>query len=297
MKASCVQAVFTGACLEDWNINSATCFDGAVCEYFYEKAEHQERRPREGLFNPGEFAALFQKVLDTVDLIFSDGIDWQAFFQSFQELRNQYADQDLSIQAIEKKRGSTFVVRLEVAEDADKKALESSAKELYETQLKALEAQYERQLRLQGEQHLSEIQRLIAAERQEKATLMGVLTTMANNQGPKYDLSNAQFAGGFAETVQGDQVGGTINNQAAETPSLTEAAAEIQDLLKQLEASNPSPTQAQQTAYLDAMIPPTRRERFIGALRAAGGAAIEVVTYGAVLKALVEGWQRPKGGI
>ena len=112
---------------------------------------------------------------------------------------------------------------------------------------------------------------------------------------PKYDMRGAQFAGGFAETVEGNQIGGTINNAAAATPSLAEAAAEIQNLLKQLEASNPSPTQAQQTAYLDAVIPPTKRERFVGALKAASGAGIEEVPYGAVLKALVEGWQRPGG--
>ena len=34
----------------------------------------------------------------------------------------------------------------------------------------------------------------------------------SNQQGPKYDLRGAQFAGGMAETVQGDQVGGIINN-------------------------------------------------------------------------------------
>ncbi|MEM9136501.1 MAG: pentapeptide repeat-containing protein [Cyanobacteria bacterium P01_F01_bin.42] len=200
------RTILTAACVENWNVDNATNFDNTICEYVYLKRSQKDRRPREGVFKPGEFAILFQQVANTIDLIFKDGIDWQAFFQSFQELRSQYADQNLSIQAIEKKRGEAFVVRVEVAEGADKVAIESRAKKLYETQLKTLEAQYERQLRLQGEQHSAEIQRMIAAERQEKATLIGVLTTMASNQGPKYDLSNAQFAGGFAETVQGDQI-------------------------------------------------------------------------------------------
>ena len=112
---------------------------------------------------------------------------------------------------------------------------------------------------------------------------------------PKYDLSNAQFAGGFAETVHSNQVGGTINNQAAETPSLAEAAAEIQNLLKQLEASNPTATKADQTAFLNVMIPPTKRERFVGALKSGSSAAIDEIPYGPVLKALVEGWQKPNG--
>ena len=227
-------ALFTGACLEDWNINSATKFDGVVCEYVYLKTNQQERRPREGIFKPGEFAALFQQVVDTVDLIFKDGIDWQAFFKSFQELRSQYIDQDLSIQAIEKKRGGAFVVRLEMAENADKTAIESSAKELYESRLKVLEAQYEKQLRLQGEQHLDEMQRLIAVERQEKATLMGVLTTMASSQqGSKYDLSGAQFAGGFVETIDGkpDDI---INNYDSNAEDISHLIYGIRDQIRAL---------------------------------------------------------------
>lgn len=285
--------VFTGARIQDWNINGDTRFDGVICEFVYLKADQKERRPRKGTFKPGEFTALFQQAVDTVDLIFQDGIDWQAFFQSFQELRRQYSDQNLAIQAIERKQAGAFIVRLEVSEDTDKLSVEGDAKQFYEHQLRALEAQYERQLRLQGQQQLDQIQRLIAAERQEKATLMGVLTTMANNQGPKYDLSNAQFSGGFAETVQGNQVGGTINNESTEISSLSEAAAEIQKLLKQLEASNSGATEAEQTAFLNVMISPTRRERFISALKLSGSAAIDEVPYGSVLKALIEGWQHP----
>ena len=287
------KAVFTGACLENWNTNSATNFEGAICDYVYLKGDYskefQERRPREGSFQPGEFAALFQQAVDTVDLIFKDGIDWQAFFQSFQDLRSQYADQDLSIQAIEKKRDGAFVVRVEVVEGADKAAIESSAKELYETRLTLLEQRYRAELKAKDGE--------IVAYREQSANLMKITEMLAArppmSETPKYDMRGAQFAGGFAETVQGDQVGGTINNAATETPSLAEAAAEIKNLLKQLEASNPTATEADQTAFFNIMIPPTKRDRFIGALKSASGAAIEEVPYGAVLRALVEVWQNP----
>jgi uncharacterized protein YjbI with pentapeptide repeats len=82
-------AILTGACIEDWHINSTTKLDKVVCEYVYLKNNAQERRPSDPnrIFAPGEFTKLFQKVLETVDLIFADGIDWKAFFQSFQELQ------------------------------------------------------------------------------------------------------------------------------------------------------------------------------------------------------------------
>lgn len=131
------------------------------------------------------------------------------------------------------------------------------------------------------------------ANLQTESTLVEILATMTNNQGPKYDLSGAQFAGGFAENVQGDQVGGTISNQAAKPISLGDAAAEIQKLLTQLEQSNPTATEADKTVYLNAMISPSRRERFLGAIQSAGGAALCELPYGSVIKALYEGWQDP----
>ncbi|MEM9090460.1 MAG: pentapeptide repeat-containing protein [Cyanobacteria bacterium P01_F01_bin.53] len=288
-------AIFTGACIEDWNINSSTEFDSAICEYVYLKCDQRERRPREGAFKLGEFATLVQQAADTVDLIFKDGIDWQAFFQSFQDLRNQYSDQDVSIQAIEKKRGGAFVIRLEVPPEVNKAAVEEKAKALYGEQLQQIEGRYQKLLQLQGQQ-LDDYRAQVQQQQSQNSRLLNIVETMAEkDSASKYDLRGTQFAGGFADTVQGNMEGGTINNAAAETSSLAEATAEIQNLLKQLEASNPAATEADQTAFLNVMIPPTRRERFVGALRAAGGAAIEEVPYGAVLKALVEGWQRPSG--
>ncbi|MEM8612524.1 MAG: pentapeptide repeat-containing protein [Cyanobacteria bacterium P01_H01_bin.105] len=224
------KSILTGACLEDWNINSATIFKGTVCEYVYLKANQQERRPREDNFQPGEFAALFQQAVDTVDLIFKDGIDWQAFFQSFQDLRSQYDTQDLSIQAIEKKRGGAFVIRLEVPPEVDKTVIESRAKELYyASQVKALEAQYEERLRLQG-QYLEDARQTIEVERRDKATLMGVMSTMASTQqGPKYDMRGAQIAGSIADTVQGSQYGGINNNYGLNTEDITRLLTTLRD--------------------------------------------------------------------
>ncbi|MCY7277134.1 MAG: hypothetical protein LH702_26245 [Phormidesmis sp. CAN_BIN44] len=72
-------------------------------------------------------------------MIFRDGIDWKAFFQSFQELRSQYGDENISIQAIEKKSGGAFVICLEVPLEAHKAAINRQAKQLYEGQIRQLE--------------------------------------------------------------------------------------------------------------------------------------------------------------
>ncbi|MCY7272491.1 MAG: pentapeptide repeat-containing protein, partial [Phormidesmis sp. CAN_BIN44] len=93
-------ANLTGACLEAWSSDSETKLDSAICEYCYRKQNQQERCPSTGTFKPGEFTLLFQIALETVDLIFVDGIDWKAFFASFQELQSEYGDDNLSIQAL-----------------------------------------------------------------------------------------------------------------------------------------------------------------------------------------------------
>lgn len=41
------------------------------------------------------------------------------------------------------------------------------------------------------------------------------------------------------------------------------------------------------------MIPPTRRERFIGVLQFAGSAALDEILYGPVIKATLDGWRNP----
>jgi len=64
------KAIFTGACLEEWQINSATNLSNVICEYVYLLQGQQSRCPSEGNFAQGEFTRLFQKTLDPVDLSF-----------------------------------------------------------------------------------------------------------------------------------------------------------------------------------------------------------------------------------
>lgn len=174
LKANFAEAVLTAACVEDWKIDNTTFFDGAICDYVYLKAGRQERHPRSGTFQPGEFAALFQKASDTLDLVFKNGIDWQAFFQLFQELCSQYGDPHLSIQAIEKKTDGSFVVRLELSPKINKTVIENYVKELYETKLTQMEQRYRNVLNAKDSE--------IAAYRQQSANLVEIIKLQAARQ-------------------------------------------------------------------------------------------------------------------
>ena len=78
-------ASFTGACLEAWNIDGNTKLDRVDCRFVYlleypkPGTGDRDRLPSSGEFAPGEFTKLFEKVLNTIDLIFRNGIDWKAF--------------------------------------------------------------------------------------------------------------------------------------------------------------------------------------------------------------------------
>ena len=156
------KAILTGACIEDWNINSKTNLQDLQCDYIYlkflysaEKTEKNfsKRRPHDPnkIFAPGEFTQLFQKALETVDLIFSEGIEWTAFLDSFQQLQAEVKSEELSIQAIEKKSGGVFVVRLEVPQEANKAEIEKYIRQEYDTKVKVIEANYQKQLQLKNE--------------------------------------------------------------------------------------------------------------------------------------------------
>ncbi|MBW4458243.1 MAG: pentapeptide repeat-containing protein [Nostoc indistinguendum CM1-VF10] len=213
-----IGANFTGACIEDWHINSITNLEGIICDYIYLRHHKKERRPNSGNFAPGEFAKLFQKSLETVDLIFRNGIDWDAFAYSFKKVEVENQGAQLDVQSIEKKGDGILVVRVAVATDADKAKIYGEFMQGYEFAAKALEAQY--QARLEDKDLLiarqeSQINRLFDIVEQQGS----VQKALAENprKVSNYNMQNPQFAGGIvdANNVDAVQIGGNIHNTDA----------------------------------------------------------------------------------
>ncbi|MBW4653568.1 MAG: pentapeptide repeat-containing protein [Kaiparowitsia implicata GSE-PSE-MK54-09C] len=165
------QTILSGATLEAWNIDSTTQLDGAICDYVYLLRNQQERRPSSGSFAPGDFTKLFQEVLDTIDLIFQNGVDWKAFVRTFNDVQEQYDNADLGVQAIENKGDGVVVVKLHAAPDADKPAIHQSFTEIYQLALQEAEARYKAQLDAKDDQ--------IADYRQQSANMQEVVKLLA----------------------------------------------------------------------------------------------------------------------
>ena len=98
--------------------------------------------------------------------------------------------------------------------------------------------------------------------------------------------------------VNHSEVNNSFNkNISEEKKTLAEAANEIQQLLKQLEESNPNATEIEQIAYLEDETTPSFKRRISSALKAAGEAAIDEFIlenkYLKVVKATCKGWLQP----
>lgn len=301
-------AILTGSCLKDWNINNETKLDNVRCEYVYLKRNGKERRPHneQKKFRPGEFTKLFQKALETVELIFCNGIDWQAFLTSFQKLQVECGGEELSIQAIENKNDGAFVIRVNVPPDANKAEVENYLKLQYELELKAVEEKYRAKLEDKDKEiieisrhhstNLVEVVKTLAIS--QSITIQTIATAESNSMSETFnnDLREAKVVN-FANKVQDNarQQANQYNYAPEQKQTLAEAAAEIQQLLEQLEKTNPTATQVDKQAFVTAAMAPEHRSRIVRALEAGGEKALSEFLknpYINVAVAIIKEWQK-----
>lgn len=267
LDANFQKAIFTGACLEDWHTNIATNLDEVICEYVYLQAHQQERCPRQGNFAPGEFTQLFQKTLESIDLIFYNGIDWQAFLAAFQKLQVNHGSLQFIIQAIENKTDGALIIRLNIPPEGNKAEIDSYFKQEYNYQLKSIDQVYRYQLQATYEE--------IATYRQQSAELIEIIKGMASR------------------TINLDARG--LMNQR----TVIDAAAKILKLLHQLEETYPTSTPLEKQMVVTEVIKhiesnPSLKVKVIEALKGVSIEALkELIDHPlvSVLMAALEGYQ------
>ena len=160
-------AYLTGACLEAWNIDSTTKLEDIDCRYVYlleypDKKGNRERRPHDPdkIFETGDFAKLYQKIMNTVQILLRNGINPEAFSTAFRKLMEENPEITTgSIQGIEKK-GDDVLLTLEVTEGTDKGQIERIFESSYQRRLKALSEEYQTTLNLLRDKHQKEIKTL-----------------------------------------------------------------------------------------------------------------------------------------
>ncbi|NEO03156.1 MAG: hypothetical protein F6K50_49945 [Moorea sp. SIO3I7] len=261
------------------------------CDYIFlklptKKAPDPQRRPadQERNFEPGEFAKLAQKIPNTVDLIFKDGIDWQTFLKTFQELRVRVESETGElpvIQTIENKGDGAFVIRVKVPEEVDEAEYERKFWAKYKPMLEAKD----REIKLLSEQ-IKDKRQDIKYIRKKHTQLIEIIKIMADKETiridkiDKRDQRGAKFnvGGNYverADSVSSQQSYANQNNYEEADKNIAEAAAEIQQLLNQLSQTNPTTTSKEKMIVVSEVVDqiennPPLKAKVINALKAGG---------------------------
>ncbi|MDY6938198.1 MAG: pentapeptide repeat-containing protein [Cyanobacteriota bacterium] len=148
------EAILTGACIEDWCVRSSIVLQGVTCDYAYQRSyydrgtlQFRDRLPHDTTRNlaPGEFASFIQQAIETVELSFDRGIEWEAFFRAFHVLQEQMrAERDgveIAIQAMEKKLDGTFAIHVEVPTATEGTIVSDLFRTLYDRALPVIQEQ------------------------------------------------------------------------------------------------------------------------------------------------------------
>ena len=173
-------ARMTGVSLENWNIDNTTKLDNVESKFVYllenpkPETDDRERRPNSGEFGEGEFTKLFTEVLDTVDLIFRNGIDWKAFMSSFKQLQVENEGTELNIQSVENKGDRVVVVKVNVPPETDKAKIHGDFVQIYEETVKSLEEKHQAELESKEGQ--------LAIYRQQNENMMSFLNHIVPSQ-------------------------------------------------------------------------------------------------------------------
>ena len=301
------RANLTGACIQDWNINPGTVFKEVICDYIYYKFDwdtktYQDRRPRDPnkIFNAGDFQRLIETARETVDLIFSDGIDWKAFLESFHGLQIESENGELSIAGILKKRDGTFVIQIDAPQNTDKAELENRFYQVYEQKLALIEQSYQAQL-ANKEQEISNRDRELLQLHREKSTDMTEIAKLLANRPMTIEAKAVSYgeikqAGNFGVGVnqgeiQGNAVG--ILNEA-EQQNLTEIITEVQAIIMPLAQTYPNNPTTQGIKAIEAIEKnPNLKQKLIEAAKKGGLEAFKKSLdnpVGAFIGGAIEGW-------
>ncbi|QXE25047.1 hypothetical protein B6N60_03757 [Richelia sinica FACHB-800] len=244
-------AYMTGACVEAWNIESTTKLDNVDCRFVYLLENERECRPSSGEFQPGEFTKLFAEVLNTVDLIFRDGIDWKGFITAFKTVQVLNEDTELAIQSIENKGDGVVVVKVAVHEGADKEKIHSDFTQNYQLALQAVEEKYKALLQAKDEQII--IYRQQSADMKEITHLLAQKTinvqvenkvenknmTNSNDSSRKVEIGSVgRDFNASGQALNLGEISGTVTNTINELPPAPEPEKPgIKELLTQLQAA------------------------------------------------------------
>ncbi|GBO51948.1 hypothetical protein APA_3529 [Pseudanabaena sp. lw0831] len=134
------KANLSGACIENWAITSETIFTDTICSHIYLDSDRTERKPASGSFEQGDFEKLVIQFTKTLDFLFRNGIDAQAFDFALNNLIEDYEQMGLSLKGVDDLGDGDRLVRFNTVSDAPKAEMHAQFTQEYEEMRKQLEA-------------------------------------------------------------------------------------------------------------------------------------------------------------
>ncbi|MBD2580367.1 pentapeptide repeat-containing protein [Oscillatoria sp. FACHB-1406] len=129
-------AILSGVCIQNWYIDSSTNLKNVICDYIYLEENQKERRPSNPYetFASGQFASLFQRCKETLNLTFQEHIDWSAFMIAFKQLQQDFNGQ-LHIRTMGYSEENFFLIGIDLPLETNKIEIEQSFRKKYEEAL------------------------------------------------------------------------------------------------------------------------------------------------------------------
>ncbi len=216
------------------------------CQYIFllehpNQLGNRERRPHEPdqVFAPGDFAKLYTKMINVVQVLLRNGMNRTAFAAAFQQLTSENPDIIYdSIQAVER-QGDDALVTLSVSETANKAEISRTLRESYENQVRQLEAKVE------------ELHQLRAADLKEVALAQKsqIFNQLVGGNAMNESINRSQninVDGNFTITATNSvvnlgEISGTVSNaihqlQQSSQPETVQLAAWLDELQGLIEA-------------------------------------------------------------
>ncbi|MDP3331888.1 MAG: pentapeptide repeat-containing protein [Methylococcaceae bacterium] len=164
-------ANFTGAILENWNVDKHTDFTGAKADFVYLRRDRSEPNPPQGQFGPGDFAKLYQEIANTVDFIAHTPEELQALLLAIESIKRQGGT--IFLQQMERKNDSVVLrVQSEQPETIDKAAIYAEVEKQKQSEMQAIDQRHAQTLL---EKDLYHSQELRAVEKENKDLLAQLL--------------------------------------------------------------------------------------------------------------------------
>jgi uncharacterized protein YjbI with pentapeptide repeats len=176
----------------------------------------------------GEPTKEFQNNQQFVDLVFHNGINWEAFLTAFHKLQLECGGEAFTIQAIEH-NNNTFILRVNVPVSAIHEEIQKCLKQEYDLELKAIEEKY--RVELQAEDNNIHIYHQQSTNLTEIIKLLADITI--------YDFEYSQIPGNITnEDIRKNQTSSNIGINPRQ--NLVETRVQIQQLLYEIAQTNPT---------------------------------------------------------